>query len=101
LDQTGDVVPKEPPLEVVEPGREIPSQAQLAEDETESVSETDDEVEMEREHCNDIEWTTGSLYLRRKLRDDKTTDDIAYNLLSRVVSGSRPEPASDTARTSK
>ena len=99
MDQTGDAVPQEPPLEVVEPGREIPSQAQLAEDETESVSETDDEGEMEREHCNDIEWTTGSLYLRRKLRDDKTTDDIAYNLLSRVVSGSRPEPASDTART--
>jgi len=39
------MIPKERPIEVFEPGREIPSQAQLAEDETESVSEPDDEVE--------------------------------------------------------
>ena len=67
LDQTGNVITKESPLEVVEPGREIPSQAQLVEDVTESVSETDDDVEIEREHCNDTEWTHGSLHLRRKL----------------------------------
>ena len=99
MDQTGDVITKESPLEVVEPVIEIPSQAQLVEDETESVTDPDDDVEMEKEHCNDIEWTPASLHLRRNLRNDKTTDDIAYNLLFRVVSRSRPEPRSDTART--
>ena len=99
LDQTGGTIPEEHPIEVFEPGGEIPSQAQLAEDETGSVSEPDDEVEMKREHYNDTEWTPGSLPLRRKLRSDKTTDYIAYHLRSRVVSRSRSEPGSDTART--
>jgi len=99
LDQTRNTVPKERPIEVIEPGRGIPSRTYLAEEETESVSEPDDEVEIEREHCNDIEWTPGSLHLRRKLRDDKTTDDTAYHLRSRVVSRSRPEPGSGTAST--
>jgi hypothetical protein len=44
---------------------------------------------------NDLEWTPGSSYLRRKLQESNTADDIAYRLRSRIVSRSEQETEAD------
>ena len=48
-----------------------------------------------RESSDESDRIPESLYVQRKLRDDKTTDDVAYELRPRRVGRSRPEPDKD------
>jgi hypothetical protein len=43
----------------------------------------------------DSEWNPGSSYLKRKLRSENTTADVAYHLRSRLVSRSEQEAERD------
>ena len=73
----------------------IPSRTQLREEESDNSNKTEDEVEgtdRSVDKSSDVsDWTPGSLYLQRKLGDDKTTDDVMYELRSRDVGRSGPE----------
>ena len=85
--------------ETTGPDTEIPSYSQLIEDRPDSTSETEEEGldSLPREQGDDSDWNPGSLYLQRKLQNDKTTADVAYHLRSRLVSRSRQGKEGDKA----
>jgi hypothetical protein len=78
----------------------VPYHPHVAENESvvSSNSETDEE-NLPLDRGNNSEWNPGSSYLKRKLRDENTTADVAYQLRSRLVSRSVQEAETDKART--
>jgi len=101
LDRTGDTSGKECFASMPELSRGASSQMQVVESESKSLSEIDEEetVRLSQGHQDDSDWTPGSVHLRRKLHSDKTTDDVAFQLRSRVVSRSGQNQGSETVRT--
>jgi transposase InsO family protein len=74
----------------------IPSHSKILEVESEGVSESeDDETSSPLGIREDSEWAPESSYLRRKLQYDNATDNIAYQLRSRLVSRSERETEQD------
>jgi hypothetical protein len=85
--------------ETTGPDTEMPSYSKLMEVRPDSTGETEDESldSLPREQGDDSDWDPGSSYLQRKLRNDKTTADVAYHLRSRLVSRSGQETEGDKA----
>jgi hypothetical protein len=76
---------------------ENPPRPQVADVESDASDRSDDEiVSPSQVRSADPEWTPGSSYLRKKLRDINTADDnVAYRLRSRLVSRLERETEAD------
>ena len=87
-------------IKIEPPDVDIPCNSRLLEEgsnESDSLDERD--VNLSRQYERDPEWTPGSLYLQKKLQSNKTADDIAYELRSRLVR-SRQETEADKNQVS-
>ena len=71
----------------------------MREEESDNSDETEGEIEgtdrLLDNSSDEADWTLGSLYLQRKLRNDKTSDDVMYELRSRRIGRSGPEVDKD------
>jgi hypothetical protein len=81
-------------------GTKSPIRTQVIESRDDSMSETNDVEtgELIQEGTDDPDWTPESTYLQRKLQSYKAIDGVAYQLRSRLVCRSEPEPEGDTAQ---
>lgn len=81
-------------------GTKSPIRTQVIETRDDSMSETNDVEtgELIQEGTDDPDWTPESTYLQRKLQSYKAIDGVAYQLRSRLVCRSEPEPEGDTAQ---
>ena len=81
----------EPPTVKSEESLNIPSRVQLREDESDDSDEIEETEGFLDNSSSETDWTPGSLYLQRKLLNDKTADNVTYELCSRRVGRSGPE----------
>jgi len=88
-------------LETFEQNTEVPPYTVVTENVFDNLSEIEDEDTNSLSPSGDDEssWTPQSLYLQRKLQNDKAPYDIAYRLRSRLVSRSVQEPELDKRET--
>jgi len=88
----------EPPTVKSEENLDIPSRVQLREFESDDYDEIEETDVLLDNSSSEADWTPGSLYLQRKLLNDKTADDVTYELRSRRVGRSGPEIDKDKGK---
>jgi len=95
--RTRKLAPKENnDVETKKPTAENPARPQLVDVDSNTSDCSDEEITSpSRISSTDSEWTPGSVYLRKNLRDTDTDDNVAYRLRSRLVSRSERETEAD------